>query len=92
MTGNDDIIEFPIDGVLDLHTFSPKEIEPLLEDYLEECRRRGILEVRIIHGKGKGVQRRRVLAWLEGRPEIAAVTQAPPQRGGWGATIVHLKP
>ena len=92
MTDEGEYIEFPIDGVLDLHTFRPAEVELLLEDYLDECRKRGILEIKIIHGKGKGVLKKRVLAWLEKQSTVAEIREAPPQSGGWGATLVRLKP
>ena len=62
--------EFPIDGTLDLHTFRPEDIKDLVPDYLDECRRRGILRVRIIHGKGTGVLQRIVHSILAGLPEV----------------------
>ncbi|MBU0514332.1 MAG: Smr/MutS family protein [Proteobacteria bacterium] len=91
MSFGDDPIEYAIDGVLDLHTFQPAEAADLVEDYLAECRARGILEVRIIHGKGIGALRRTVLHRLAKLPGIAAVEQAPPHLGGHGATIVRLE-
>ena len=87
----DEPIQLPIDGVLDLHTFNPKEIKDLLPDYLTACRARGIFQVRIIHGKGIGNLRRSVHSILAKRPEVASFTLDHPQYGGWGATIVHLK-
>jgi DNA-nicking Smr family endonuclease len=87
-----DIIELPIDGVLDLHTFRPKEVKDLLPDYLEECRKRGILDVRIIHGKGTGVLQRRVHAILGRLPEVRSFRLAGEDAGGWGATLVRLNP
>jgi DNA-nicking Smr family endonuclease len=90
---DDDIpIDLPIDGVLDLHTFQPREIKDLLPDYLAECRERGILEVRIIHGKGTGVLRRTVHAILSRLPEVASFDLAMQDAGGWGATLVTLRP
>ncbi len=88
----DQPIEMEIDGKLDLHTFRPSELSPLLKDYVEICRERGILSLRIIHGKGKGVQRERVHRFLEKCPHVASFRLAPPDAGGWGATLVELKP
>jgi DNA-nicking Smr family endonuclease len=85
------VVEIPITGTLDLHTFSPGEIEPLLDDYLQECRKRGIPEVRIIHGKGRGVQRRRVHSYLSRSSLIQSFHEADPGGGGWGATIALLR-
>jgi DNA-nicking Smr family endonuclease len=84
-------IEIPIDGTLDLHTFQAKEIPFLLQDYLEACREKGILQVRIIHGKGKGIQKARVQSLLSRNPLVADYQNAPPDAGGWGATLVNLR-
>jgi len=84
--------ELPIDGVLDLHTFHPREVPDLVPTYLDECRDQGVLEVRIIHGKGIGNLRRTVHAALERREDVAEYGLAPAHRGGWGATLVTLKP
>ena len=84
-------VRIPITDTLDLHAFSPKELEPLLEDYLEACQKQGIKEVRIIHGKGTGVQRRRVQSFLSKTPAIQSFRDADPGGGGWGATIVTLR-
>jgi DNA-nicking Smr family endonuclease len=81
----------PIDGVLDLHAFSPKEVPNLLVDYLTACREKEIFDVRIIHGKGKGVLRAKVHALLEKNPLVAGFSTAPETAGGWGATLVQLK-
>jgi len=88
----DEPVQLPIDGVLDLHTFKPREIKDLVPDYLAECQQRGIRQVRIIHGKGIGNLRRTVQAILAQHPEVISFTLDHPQFGGWGATIVHLKP
>jgi DNA-nicking Smr family endonuclease len=83
-------IEIPIDGILDLHAFHPKALRDLLDDYLTECQKRGIFEVRLIHGKGKGVQRARVRSLLSADPRVRAMRAAPEDEGGWGATLVFL--
>jgi DNA-nicking Smr family endonuclease len=83
-------IELPIDGVLDLHMFRPREIKELVPDYLEACRERGIFRVRIIHGKGMGNLRRTVHSILGKLPNVEAFALAGEQLGGWGATVVHL--
>ncbi|MDI6761644.1 MAG: Smr/MutS family protein [Thermodesulfobacteriota bacterium] len=85
------IVHLPIEDWLDLHTFSPKEIPSLLEEYLGECQRKGLKEVRIIHGKGKGVQRTIVHSLLEKNPLVESYRQALPEAGSWGATIVTLR-
>jgi len=88
----EETVAIPIDGVLDLHTFSPKDIRSLVPDYIEACREKGIFEVRIIHGKGKGVQRRMVHSILQKLDGIAAFRLADSASGGWGATQVTLVP
>jgi len=87
----DEPVELPIDGVLDLHTFKPREIKELVIDYLAACQERGIPRVRIIHGKGIGNLRRTVHAILARHPEVISHSLASEAFGGWGATIVHLK-
>jgi dsDNA-specific endonuclease/ATPase MutS2 len=94
MTPNSDLdtVHIPIEDWIDLHTFSPKEILFLLEDYLLECQKRGFKEVRIIHGKGKGVQMKIVHSFLKKSPLVQSFKPAPPETGGWGATIAYLRP
>jgi DNA-nicking Smr family endonuclease len=83
-------VEIPIDGVLDLHTFAPQEVSSLVEEYIRVCQEKGIYDVRIIHGKGKGVLRRIVHARLERDPRVLTFgLDAGPS--GWGATLVRLK-
>jgi len=85
------IVRIPIEDWIDLHTFSPKEIPSLLEEYLSECQKKGFKEVRIIHGKGKGVQRNIVHSFLERSPLVESFKEASPEAGSWGATIAVLK-
>ncbi|HYG21543.1 MAG TPA: Smr/MutS family protein [Verrucomicrobiae bacterium] len=87
----DDPIELPIDGVLDLHTFRPREVGELVPDYLAACLAKGILQVRIIHGKGTGQLRTRVHAILARHPDVLSFTLDHPELGGWGATLVKLR-
>ena len=84
-------IVVPIDGTLDLHTFNPVELPSLLTEYLSACREEGIAHVRIIHGKGKGVQRARVHSLLKKNPLVKHFSTAPEDAGGWGATLVELR-
>jgi DNA-nicking Smr family endonuclease len=84
-------VRIPIEDWIDLHTFSPKEIPSLLEEYLLECQKKGFKEVRIIHGKGKGIQRSIVHSILKKSPLVETFETAPPEAGSWGATIVVIK-
>jgi len=84
-------VTVPIDGILDLHTFNPKDLPSLIREYLEVCRAKGIFEVRIIHGKGKGIQKARVRSMLADNPLVLRYQDAPENAGGWGATLVVLK-
>ncbi|MFP4475846.1 MAG: Smr/MutS family protein [Desulfatibacillaceae bacterium] len=88
---DDEPVRIPIDGTLDLHTFSPREVPGLLRDYIEECAAAGIHEVRIVCGKGTGAMRKTVFANLAKNPRVAEAHEAPPQAGGWGAVIARLK-
>jgi DNA-nicking Smr family endonuclease len=84
-------VEIPVDGVLDLHTFNPRDVKDLLPHYLSVCREKGILQVRVIHGKGTGVLRERIRSILARLPEVDSFRTAGEDAGGWGATIVILK-
>ena len=92
MNDPDEPIELPIDGTLDLHTFAPRDLKYLIPDYLEECRARRILEVRIVHGKGIGNLRRTVHAILQREPGVISFRLADERGGSWGATLVRLAP
>ena len=85
-------VALPIDGTLDLHTFQPREVKDLVRDYLAACREREIVHVRIIHGKGTGALRRTVHAVLGELSEVVAFRVAGEDAGGWGATLVTLRP
>ena len=84
-------IELPIDGELDLHTFRPQDVKEVLLAYLDECQRRGILEVRVVHGKGIGQLRQTVHALLGRHPAVLSFSLATEPFGGSGATFVHLR-
>ena len=88
----DEPIEYPIDGTLDLHQFAPDETREAVEEYISECLKRGILQLRIVHGKGKGVQRRIVQSLLENHPRVSNFRHEGGSGGSWGATVVDLKP
>jgi len=88
---DEDTVVIPIEDTLDLHTFRPGEISGLLTDYFEACLEKGIVEVRVVHGKGKGVLRAGVLAFLEKSALVDSYRPAGPESGGWGAVIVRLK-
>ena len=83
-------VAVPLEATLDLHTFPPRDVPSIVEEYLRAARAAGLAEVRVIHGRGRGVQRARVLSLLAGLPFVTAVSEAPPDRGGWGATVVRL--
>ena len=85
-------VELPIDGTLDLHTFSPREVKALLADYIAACRERDILALRIVHGKGTGQLRELVHAQLARNAAVLEFSLAGGDGGAWGATLVTLKP
>jgi len=84
-------VELPISDSLDLHAFAPRDVLSVIEEYLAAAAAAGFAEVRIIHGRGRGVQRARVRALLARSSLVARAWEAEPGRGGWGATIVELK-
>jgi dsDNA-specific endonuclease/ATPase MutS2 len=84
-------VVLPIEDAIDLHTFAPRDIPDVVEAYLEAAREAGLKEVRIIHGKGKGVQKERVRQVLGRSEHVAHFEEATPDRGGFGATVVSLK-
>lgn len=88
-SGTDALI-LPIDGILDLHAFRPQDVPSVVEEYLLACTEKGLLEVRIIHGKGKGVLRRTVHSLLERHPLVLGFS-LDSGNSGWGATVVHLR-
>jgi DNA-nicking Smr family endonuclease len=87
----DDPVRVPIEDSIDLHPFAPKDIPSVVEAYLESAREAGFEEVRVIHGRGKGVQKERVRQVLARSEHVAHFEEATPDRGGFGATVVRLK-
>lgn len=86
-----DPVELPIEDVLDLHAFAPRDVEAAVETYLEAARDRGFGAVRIIHGRGIGFQRERVRSILAKTPWVLEFADAPAEAGGWGATLVTFR-
>jgi DNA-nicking Smr family endonuclease len=84
-------VNLPIEDSLDLHAFAPRDVRPVVDEYLKEAAARGFREVRLIHGRGIGVQRTSVQALLARHPLVERFFDAPPERGGWGATVVVLR-
>lgn len=84
-------IELEITDVLDLHTFPPREVKDLVKDYLDLAHAKGLRQLRIIHGKGTGTQRRMVRSILQRDPRVVEVGDPPGEAGGWGATCVTLR-
>lgn len=84
-------VELPITDVLDLHSFRPAEVPDVVREYLDAAYDKGFRAVRIIHGKGIGVQRQTVRTLLSRDPRVEAFGDAPGEAGGWGATWVRLR-
>jgi DNA-nicking Smr family endonuclease len=85
-------VTLPVADTLDLHAFAPRDVRSLVVEYLLTARAAGFAEVRLIHGRGHGVQRATVQAAVAALPFVRAAYDAPPDRGGWGATVVVLDP
>ncbi len=85
-------VAIPITGELDLHAFRPSDVTSLLDEYFLECRKRGLQRVRVVHGKGTGKLRETVHAHLRQSPQVAGFALGDETSGGWGATLVTLKP
>lgn len=92
MMDDGEIVELPITDVFDLHTVPPRDAGPVVEAYLEAAHEKGLCHLRIIHGKGIGVQREMVRKILSRTPFVASFQIAPEGAGGWGATLVTLRP
>jgi dsDNA-specific endonuclease/ATPase MutS2 len=88
---NGDPIEFPIDGTLDLHQFQPREVRDVVKDYIDCCLEKKLFKLRIIHGKGIGVQREIVQSILKKHPAVESYRHEGGSGGSWGATVVDLK-
>ena len=84
-------VEIPLTGDLDLHPFLPREIPSVVEEYVRACRARGVLRLRLAHGRGHGVQRAAVRRTLASMPEVVHFSDAQPEAGGWGATVALLR-
>ncbi len=85
-------VELPLDGTLDLHTFHPRDVKNLVADYVGACQAAGVLELRLVHGKGTGQLREKVHAVLREDARVVTFGLAGPDGGGWGATLVKLRP
>jgi dsDNA-specific endonuclease/ATPase MutS2 len=88
---SEDPIRIPVTDVFDLHSIAPRDVEGVVEEYLEEARRLGLYALRLIHGRGIGVQRETVRRVLGRTAFVESYMDAPPEAGGWGATIVTLR-
>ena len=84
-------VPVPIEEVLDLHPFHPRDIPSVVEEYIHACRAEGVALVRLVHGRGQGVQRAEVRRTLGRLPDVVSFADAAPASGGWGATVVTLR-
>lgn len=84
-------VKIPIEDTLDLHTFKPKDVPDLFVDYFSACVDADIYSIRIVHGKGRGILKKRVQGLLKKNLMVKSFQDAPPEAGGWGATMVELK-
>jgi DNA-nicking Smr family endonuclease len=89
---DEEAVEVPIGEELDLHSFHPRDIPDVVASYLDACSEQGLRSVRLVHGRGKGVQRGVVQRLLSSRADVAEFHDAAPEDGGWGATRVWLRP
>ena len=87
----DEPVVLPLEDSIDLHPFALKDIPSVVAEYLEQCIQAGLSEVRIIHGRGVGVQRNIVRSLLEKHERVVSFQDGPPEAGGWGATLVVLR-
>ena len=85
------VVRLEIEDSIDLHGFQPRDIPDVVEDYLEAAVNAGFSQVRLIHGRGTGFQRRRVQEVLKRSPWVLEYRDAPASRGGWGATLAWLR-
>jgi len=91
LSEDDAPVPIPIEDALDLHAFAPRDVASVVAEYLDAAAARGFREVRLIHGRGIGTQRQIVRSALARHPRVADFVDAPPERGGWGATVVRLR-
>jgi dsDNA-specific endonuclease/ATPase MutS2 len=89
-TDKDEVIRIRIEDVLDLHSIPPRDVEPVVDEYLEEAHRMGMKALRIIHGRGIGYQRETVRKILARKKFVLSFQDAPMEAGGWGATVITL--
>jgi len=91
VSDDEEPVEIPLTGELDLHTFAPRDIPSVVEEYGLSCADKGLPDLRLVHGRGRGVQRAAVRRVLAGMPQVASFEDAPALAGGWGATVVRLR-